>query len=64
MLKSKKTLETSSDLTPLFKTSVGARVEGLVSNVDYLENRRRDFIQRKCGRKIRLPRAHVSFSGL
>ena len=48
MPKSKKTLETtletSLDLTPSFKTSVDARVEGLVSNVDYLENRCRNFI--------------------
>ena len=44
MPKSKKTLETSLDLTPSFKTSVDAGVEGLVSNVDYLENRRRNFI--------------------
>ena len=44
MSKSKKTLETSLDLTPSFKTSVDARVEGLVSDVDYLENRRCNFI--------------------
>ena len=62
--KSKKTLETSLDLTSLFKTSFGARVEGLVLNVDYLENRFRNFIQKKCGRKIRLLRTHVLFSGL
>ena len=36
MLKCKKIPETSLDLTPLFKTSVDARVEGLVSNVGYL----------------------------
>ena len=47
MLKSKKTLETSLDLTPSFKTSVNARVEGLVSNVDYLKNWRRNFIQKE-----------------
>ena len=39
-----KTLETSLDLTLLFKTSIDARVEGFVSNVDYLENRCRNFI--------------------
>ena len=39
MPKSKKTLETSLDLTPSFKTFLDARVEGLFSNVDYLVNR-------------------------
>ena len=39
MPKSKKTLETSLDLTPSFKTSVDTMVEGSLSNVDYLENR-------------------------
>ena len=34
MPKSKKTVEASLGLTPSFKTSVGARFEGLVSNVD------------------------------
>ena len=34
MPKVKKTLETSLDLTHLFKTCVDARFEGLVSNVD------------------------------
>ena len=38
------TRETNLDLTPSFKTFVDARVEGLVSNVDYLENRSRNFI--------------------
>ena len=47
MLKSKKTLETSLDLTPSFKTSVNTRIEGLVSNVDYLKNWRRNFIQKE-----------------
>ena len=37
MPKSKKTMETSLDLTLSFKTSIDARIEGLVSNVDYLE---------------------------
>ena len=36
MPKSKKTLETSLDLTPSFKTSVDTMVEGSLSNVDYL----------------------------
>ena len=58
------TLETSLDLMPLFKISVDLRVEGLVSNVNYLENRRHNFVQNKCGRKRRLPRTHVSFSWL
>ena len=64
MSKSKKTLETSLDLTLSFKTPVDARVEGLASNLGYLENRRCNFIQKKYGRKRRLPRTHVSFSGL
>ena len=51
MSRSKKTLETSVDLTPSFKTSFHAKVEGLVSNVDYLENRRRNFIQRNVAEK-------------
>ena len=45
MLKSKKILEASLDLLTSFKTSVDARVEGLVANVDYLENRHRSFSQ-------------------
>ena len=39
-------------------------VEGLVSNVNYLENRCHNFIQKKYDRNRRLPRTHVSFSGL
>ena len=60
MPKSKTILETSLDLTHLFETSVrpDAWVEGLISNVDCLENRRRTFIRRKYGRKRRLP-AHT-----
>ena len=49
MLKSKKTLETSLDLTPSFKTSVDAKVKGLVFNVDYLENQNRNFIRKNYG---------------
>ena len=64
MSKSKNTLETSLNLTPLFKTAVDAMVEGLVSNVNYLENRCHNFIQKKYDRNRRLPRTHVSFSGL
>ena len=64
MSKSKKTLETSFDLTPWFKTSIDAKVAGLVSNVDYLENWRRNFIQKKYGRKRCLARTHVLFCGL
>ena len=52
MPKSKKTMESSLDLTPSFKTSVDTRVEGLVSNVDYSEH----FIQKKWGRKRGLSR--------
>ena len=44
ILKSRKILETGFDLTPLFKTSIDARANGLVSNVDYLENRHHNFI--------------------
>ena len=61
MPKSKKTLKTSLDLTPLFKTSFDIRVEGLVSNVDYLENQHRNFIQKKYGRNRRLPRTRIFF---
>ena len=52
------------DLKLSFKTSVDARVEVLVSNVDYLKNRHRNFIQMKYGRKRRLARTDVSFYGL
>ena len=52
--KSKKTMETSLDLTLSFKSSNDTRVEGLVSNVDYSENRHRNFIQKKYGRKRHL----------
>ena len=62
--KKKKTLETSFDLTPLFKTSVDARVEGLDLNVDYLENQCHNLIQKKYGRTRCLPCTHVSFSEL
>ena len=37
MSKGKNTLEMSLDLTSSFKTSADARVESLVSNVDYLK---------------------------
>ena len=52
MSKSKKALEMSLDLTPLDLTprpplTVDTRVKGLASNVDYLENRCRNFIQKK-----------------
>ena len=47
MSKSKKTLDMNLDFTPSFKTFVDARVAGLVSNMDYLENRRRTFVQKK-----------------
>ena len=36
MSKSEKILEMNLDLVALFKTCVDARVEGLVSNLDYL----------------------------
>ena len=47
MPKSMKSTKTSLDVTPSFKTSVDARVEGRVSNVDYLENWCHNFIQKK-----------------
>ena len=50
------------DLTPSFMTSVDGRGEGLVSNLDYFENRRRNFIRKKYGRKRCLPHLHVPFS--
>ena len=62
--KSKKTMETSLVLTPSFKTSVDAKAEDLVSNMDYSENQRRNFIQKNYSRKRRLPRTHGSFSRL
>ena len=62
MSKSKKTLETSLGLTPSFKTFLDARVEDLVSNVDYLENQHHNFIQKKYGRKRHLVRTHVRLS--
>ena len=64
MPKSKKAMETSLDLLPSFKTSVGTRVKCLVSNLDYLENWSPNFIQKKYSRKIYLPHTHISFSGL
>ena len=63
MAKSKKTLEASLDLTPSFMTSVAGRVEeGLVSNLDYFEDRRRNFIQKKYGRKRCLPHLRPALS--
>ena len=51
MSKSKKTLETSLDLTPSFSTSVDTRVEGLVSNKGYLQNQRYNFILKNMAEK-------------
>ena len=45
--KIKKTMETSLNLTALFKTSIDARAQGLVLNVDYLEKRQNNFIKKK-----------------
>ena len=59
--KSKKTLEMNLDLTTSFKTSFDARVEGLILNVDYLENRHCNFIQQKYDRNRRLPCTYVFF---
>ena len=64
MSKSKKTLETSLDLALSIKTSVDAMAEGLVSNMNYLDNRRCNFNQKKYGRNRCLPHTHVLFSGL
>ena len=50
MPKSKKDYGDELDLTPSFKTSFDTRVEGLVSNVDYLENQHHNFSQKKYGR--------------
>ena len=58
MPKNKKSLEMSLDLKPSFKTCVDARVEVLASNVDYLENRRRNFIQKNMVEKD-VCRAHT-----
>ena len=44
MSKGRKTLEMSFNFTPSFKTSIDAKVEGLVLNVDYLENWCHNFI--------------------
>ena len=62
--KSKKTVRTSLDLVPLFNTSAYARVEGLISNMDYLENWCHSFIQNKYGRKRCLLCTYDSFSGI
>ena len=62
--KNKKTQEMSLYLMPSFKTSTDARVEGLVSNMDYLENRCRSFVKKKYDRKRCLPHTHVLLSGL
>ena len=59
--KSKRTPETSLDLTSSFKASVDASVEGLVLHRDHW---RCSFVQKKKVRKRYLPRTHVSFSGL
>ena len=40
-------METSLGLTALFKTSIDARFQGLVLNVDYLENQEHNFIKKK-----------------
>ena len=48
-------------ITALFND---AMVQGLVSNVNYVDSRRRNFIQKKYGRNRCLQWAHVSFSGL
>ena len=47
----KKILMMSLDLMPWFKTSIDARVEGLVSDMDYLENWWSNIVQNRYGRK-------------
>ena len=64
MSKSKKTLETSLDLMPQFKSSIDTRVEDLALNEDYLKKQRHNFIQKKYGRKRCLLHTHISLSGL
>ena len=59
MPKSKKDPGNEFGLYPVVKTSVDARIKGLISNLDYLENRVRNFIQKKYGRR-RLP-SHTRF---
>ena len=61
---SKMTLKTSLVLTPSFKTSIDAKVKGLVFNNDYLESQRRNFIQKNYGRKRRLPHTYEIFTAL
>ena len=46
-------------LYAVVKTSVDARIKGLLSNLDYLENRVRNFIQKKYGRRRLL--SHTRF---
>ena len=48
------------DFTPLLKTFVDAKVEGLVSNMDYLENRLCNFIQKEMWQK-KTAAAHTRF---
>ena len=62
--KNKKNQEMNLYLTPSFKTSADARVEGLVSNMDYLENHCRSFVKKKKYRKRCLRHTHVLLSGL
>ena len=50
--KNRKTLETILDLTPSFKASIDARVEGLILNLNYLENWCRKFIQKKFMKRL------------
>ena len=64
MPKVKKILGMSLDLLPLFQTSLDAKVKDLVLNVDYLENRYRNFIQKKYGRNRCLSPTHVFLHGL
>ena len=44
-------METSLGFTALFKTSIDARFQGLVLNVDYLESQEHNFIQKKKKKK-------------
>ena len=49
---------------PSLKTSIEAKIKGLVFKVDYLENQCCIFIQKNYGRKRHLPCTHILFSGL
>ena len=57
-------LSYSSDLMQPRSWGFFWRVKGIVSNVNYLENQQRNFIQKKYDRKRHLARTQASFSGM